>query len=103
MKDNGTQNTLVGLLVMGNENCCTNPVQAVKPVSTPQPEPADMFADDKILKQQEEENKRIIRACEEEERRAKEKAKAAKKNSSNWFRDTFKNISNEIFSDDEMK
>ena len=117
IKKNGTQNTLFGLLFEGKENCClveTRPVTHSQPVIT---EPVNMFEEDEALKEQEaaareakkkkdEEDKRRRdedRRRKEEEKRKKEEARKKKKEGPSWFEKTFNKISNEIFSDDDMK
>ena len=117
IKKDGTQNTLFGLLFEGKENCClveTRPVTYSQPVIT---EPVNMFEEDEALKEQEaaareakkkkdEEDKRRRdedRRRKEEEKRKKEEARKKKKEGPSWFEKTFNKISNEIFSDDDMK
>ena len=117
IKKDGTQNTLFGLLFEGKENCClveTRPVTHSQPVIT---EPVNMFEEDEALKEQEaaareakkkkdEEDKRRrdeARRRKEEEKRKKEEARKKKKEGPSWFEKTFNKISNEIFSDDDMK
>ena len=117
IKKDGTQNTLFGLLFEGKENCClieTRPVTHSQPVIT---EPVNMFEEDEALKEQEaaareakkkkdEEDKRRRdedRRRKEEEKRKKEEARKKKKEGPSWFEKTFNKISNEIFSDDDMK
>ena len=116
IKKDGTQNTLFGLLFEGKENCC---LVETRPV-TPQPavtEPVNMFEEDEALKEQEaaareakkkreEEDKRRKeedKRRKEEEKRKKEEARKKKKEGPSWFEKTFNKISNEIFSDDDMK
>ena len=117
IKKDGTQNTLFGLLFEGKENCClveARPVTPSQPVIT---EPFNMFDEDEALKEQEaaareakkkkdEEDKRRRdedRRRKEEEKRKKEEARKKKKEGPSWFEKTFNKISNEIFSDDDMK
>ena len=117
IKKDGTQNTLFGLLFEGKENCClieTRPVTHSQPVIT---EPVNMFEEDEALKEQEaaareakkkkdEEDKRRRdedRRRKEEEKRKKEEARKKKTEGPSWFEKTFNKISNEIFSDDDMK
>ena len=117
IKKDGTQNTLFGLLFEGKENCClveTRPVTHSQPVIT---EPVNMFEEDEALKEQEaaareakkkkdEEDKRRRdedRRRKEEEKRKTEEARKKKKEGPSWFEKTFNKISNEIFSDDDMK
>lgn len=100
LKD-GTQNTLFGLIATGTENCYEPKTQ----------EPADpskgLFADDEDLLKQEEAAREEIRRKEEEERKRKEEERRRKqeekKNRPNWFKSTFDKLSNEIFSDEDMK
>lgn len=113
IKKDGMQNTLLGLLLAGNENCCLQ--EAIKPTQQPTPQPSqpiDMFSNDKELKQQEEaarlakaqrekeEKERKERERKEKERLEKEKKKKEKKG---WLEKTFNRLSNEIFSDEDMK
>ena len=117
IKKYGKQNTLFGLLFEGKENCClveARPVTPSQPVIT---EPVNMFEEDEALKEQEaaareakkkkdEEDKRRRdedRRRKEEEKRKKEEARKKKKEGPSWFEKTFNKISNEIFSDDDMK
>ncbi|MCC8188290.1 MAG: cell division protein FtsA [Bacteroides sp.] len=107
IKKDGTQNTLFGILFAGSENCCQ-----LEPVTTVASDPAtDLFAQDTDLQQQEEEAKR---KKEEEEKRRKDELRQRKleekkrkeeekKNKPNWFKSTFDKLSNEIFSDEDMK
>ena len=119
IKKDGTHNTMLGLLFEGKENCCL--VEEVRPVITPHvqptPEPVNMFEEDETLKEQEaaareakrkreEEDKRRREEDsrrKEEEKRKKEEARKKKKEGPSWFEKTFNKISNEIFSDDDMK
>ena len=114
LKKNGTQNTLLGLLAAGNENCCLQeiprPAQTATANST-----ADMFSNDEELKKQEEaariaklqrekeERERKERERKEKERLEKEAKKKKKKDGPSWFEKTFNKLSNEIFSDEDMK
>lgn len=114
LKKNGTQNTLLGLLAAGNENCClqeiSRPAQTTTANST-----ADMFSNDEELKKQEEaariaklqrekeERERKERERKEKERLEKEAKKKKKKDGPSWFEKTFNKLSNEIFSDEDMK
>ncbi len=107
----GMQNTLLGLLAAGNENCCLQEVKPVQPAGNPTSTPADMFGNDEALKEQEAAARaaKAQREKEEKERREKErkerekKEKEKKKKGPSWFEKTFNKISNEIFSDDDMK
>lgn len=86
LKKDGTHNTLLGLLMTGNENCCKKEVEtprqeAPKPASAPHSN--DMFKDDDDLKAQEEalrrqREKEEKKRKEEEEKRRKEKEKMMK-------------------------
>ena len=49
----GMQNTLLGLLAAGNENCCLQEVKPAQPAGNPTPKPVDMFGNDEALKEQE--------------------------------------------------
>ncbi|WP_315086647.1 cell division protein FtsA [Bacteroides heparinolyticus] len=116
LKKDGMQNTLLGLLAAGNENCC---LQEVKPAQTSDPESAfsqqtDMFHDDNVLKEQEaaareakaqrdkEEKERKERERKEKEQREKEEQKGRRK-SPGWFTRAINNFSNDIFSDENME
>ena len=107
----GMQNTLLGLLAAGNENCCLQEVKPAQPAGNPASTPADMFGNDEALKEQEAAARaaKAQREKEEKERREKErkerekKEKEKKKKGPSWFEKTFNKISNEIFSDDDMK
>ena len=112
LKKDGMQNTLLGLLAAGNENCCLQEVKPAPAASTvTPPKPVDMFGDDEALKEQEAAARaaKAQREKEEKERREKErkerekKEKEKKKKGPSWFEKTFNKISNEIFSDDDMK
>ena len=109
-------NTLLGLLAAGNENCCLQEVKPVQqPASNVPPKPVDIFVDDEALKEQEaaaraakaqrekEEKERKERERKERELREKEEKKKKKKEGPSWFEKTFNKLSNEIFSDDDMK
>ena len=121
LKKDGMQNTLLGLLMSGHENCC-KPEEA-KPAAPPQPgEMVNMFQNETSLKEQEEaariakkqreeeEKKRReeekLRKREEEERRKKEekerKERERKEKGPSWFERTFNKISNELFSEEDM-
>lgn len=119
LKKDGMENSLLGLLAAGNENCCL-----LETKSIPQPESievvtysktVDIFNDDEALKEQEaaaraakqqrekEEKERKELERKEKERREKEEKKKKKKEGPGWFEKTFNKISNEIFSDDDMQ
>ena len=107
LKNDGTQNTLLGLLAKGNENCC-KPVEVETSTIKPTISSNDLFKDDENLKKQEEEMRKkqeeeARRKQEERERREREKAEKEKKNG--WFQRTFKKMSKDIFddTDTEMK
>ena len=115
LKKDCMQNTLLGLLAAGNENCCLQEMKpAVTTTATPT-QPVDMFGDDEALKEQEaaaraakaqrekEEKERRERERKEKERKEKEEKKKKKKEGPSWFEKTFNKLSNEIFSDDDLK
>ncbi|NDV64239.1 cell division protein FtsA [Bacteroides sp. 224] len=98
-----TQNTLLGLLASGNDNCCAE--KQVEQPTPSQPISGDMFSQDEDLKRQAEEARKRIA---EEERKAKEEEKKRKqeekRNRPSWLKSTFTKISNsanDLFSDDE--
>ena len=116
VKKDGTQNTLFGLLIAGNENCCLLETPAPQPhiQPQPQPEPVNMFEEDESLKEQEAAARAAKKKKEEEEKKRKEEEKQRKleekkrreeerRNKPNWFKSTFDKLSNEIFSDEDMK
>lgn len=117
MKKDGTQNTLYGLLSAGNENCCMLETPAPQPQvhqPQPQPEPVNMFEQDENLREQEAAARAAKKQKEEQERHRKEEEKQRKleekkkreeekRNRPGWFKSTFEKISNEIFSDEDMK
>lgn len=115
LKKDGMQNTLLGLLAAGHENCCLQ--EQPKPA---QPgKPADMFSSDEALKEQEaaarrakeqrEREERERRAREQREKEQKERTakKEEKKKGPSWikrkFGQAFENFSENMFSDDDMK
>jgi len=102
----GTSGTLLGLLALGNENCC-------KPIEKPE-EPATvsegegLFDNDPILKEQEEQamRERAKREAEAEAARKKKekeqlKKEKPKKPKTSWFKDTFGKLTSELFAEDE--
>ena len=115
LKKDGMQNTLLGLLAAGNENCCLQ--ETVKPAQQPAAatEPKNMFENDATLIEQEaaaraakalrekEERERKERERKEREQREKEEKKRKKREGPSWFERTFDKFSKEIFSDDDMK
>lgn len=117
MKKDGTQNTLYGLLSAGNENCCMLETPAPQPQvhqPQPQPEPVNMFEQDENLREQEAAARAAKKQKEEQERQRKEEEKQRKleekrkreeekRNRPNWFKSTFEKISNDIFTDEDMK
>lgn len=115
LKKDGMQNTLLGLLAAGNENCCLQ--ETAKPAQQPAAatEPKTMFENDATLIEQEaaaraakalrekEEKERKERERKEREQREKEEKKRKKREGPSWFERTFDKFSKEIFSDDDMK
>lgn len=100
----GTHNTLLSLLLAGNENCYAPP-QPKAPKPEPKTEPVDLFENDEDLKRQEEEAKAAKKKKDEEERKKKEEEKK-NKNGGGIFKGIFKNFSDkaiDLFSDDDMK
>lgn len=113
LKKDGMQNTLLGLLSAGNDNCCLlevkqprlNPGESINTAT-----PADMFDDDETLKEQEvaaraakAQRDKEEKERKERERKEKEERKKKKKEGPGWFEKTFNKLSNEIFSDDDMQ
>lgn len=118
LKKDGTQSTLFGLLFEGKENCCLlESAPAPKPQPKVELEPTivgGFFDQDEELKKQEEEAKAAKKLRDEEEKRRKEEDKKKreeekrrkqeeKKNKPSWLKSTFDKLSNEIFSDEDMK
>ena len=120
LKKDGMQNTLLGLLAAGNENCCLQEVKPVSATNVIPPNPVDMFEDDETLKEQEpaaraakaqrekeekERREQERRKKEQEEKKRKEEEKKKKKKDGpNWFEKAFGKITNEIFSEgDDLK
>lgn len=118
LKKDGTQSTLFGLLFEGKENCCLlESAPAPKPQAKVELEPTivgGFFDQDEELKKQEEEAKAAKKIRDEEEKRRKEEDKKKreeekrrkqeeKKNKPSWLKSTFDKLSNEIFSDEDMK
>ncbi|ADV42511.1 cell division protein FtsA [Bacteroides helcogenes] len=113
LKKDGMQNTLLGLLSAGNENCCLQEAKTAQPATAA--EPKNMFENDATLIEQEaaaraakaqrekEEKERKERERKERELREKEERKRKKKEGPSWFERTFDKFSKEIFSDDDMK
>lgn len=124
MAKDGSQNTLLGLLFAGNDNCClqetkptpktiTAPIAPLPVIETVIPT-GGFFAEDEHLKQQEREAKALKKKREEEEKRRKEEEKQRKleekrkkeeenRNKPSWLKSTFDKLSNDIFSDEDMK
>lgn len=98
---NGTQNTLFGLISAGEENC-----YEPKKVEGPAIQ-EELFSNDQILIQQQEKALEDKKKREEEEKKRREeerkRRKEEKKNKPSWFKSTFEKLSNEIFSDEDMK
>ncbi len=115
LKKDGMQNTLLALLNAGNENCCLQEARTPSPAVNIVSQPVDMFGNDEVLKEQEaaaraakvqrekEEKERREKERKEKELREKEERKRKKKEGPSWFEKTFNKLSNEIFSDDDMK
>lgn len=99
-EDNGTQNTLFGLVAAGTENC-----YEPKEIE-PQGPYKKLFDDDEDLLKQEEEARKAkeLKDKEEKERRERERQakKEEKKNKPNKFKELIDRFSKEIFEDDKM-
>lgn len=100
----GTSGTLLGILALGNENCCKPKEKPAEP--TPAPIGDGLFDNDPVLKEQEEEAKRAKAKREADERKQKEKEqkkreREEKKNkTTSWFKDTFGKLTTELFSEE---
>jgi cell division protein FtsA len=121
LQKDGRSNTLLGLLAAGSENCCLLETKPVKQqpealeVYTTYTKSVDIFNDDEALKEQEaaaraakaqrekEEKERKEQERREKEKREKEEKRKKKKEGPGWLEKTFNKLSNEIFSDDDMK
>ena len=97
IKKNGTQNTLLALLIAGKDNCCLHPVQS-EPVKTID----DIFKDDEALKVQEEENRRKLEEEEKKKRDGKQRKDQEKKNNSNWVKSKLDKLTQIMFEDEDM-
>jgi cell division protein FtsA len=100
LKD-GTQNTLIGLLAMGKENCAKPEEKKPEepPISELPPIPEDLFAHDEAIKEAEEQQKAAAEAAKKQEKI--EKTKKTK----SWFKgikDTLGKATESLFSDSEM-
>ncbi|MCD8183644.1 MAG: cell division protein FtsA [Bacteroides sp.] len=110
LNKDGIQNTLLGLLAAGNENCCLQEVKPAQPAAAPT-EPKNMFADDVDLIAQEEANRK--KRDEEEKRRREEEKKRKdeekrhrdeeKKNKPSWWKSKIDTFTKELFDDDKDK
>ena len=98
----GTQNTILGLLYAGKENCCM--IVEIKPEEEKLATTRKLFEDDEDIKKREEEKRKQEeeekKRKKEEERRRKEEEK---RNKPNKLKSMFEKFTNDIFSDDEMK
>lgn len=109
LKKNGTQNTLLGLLAAGNENCCLQELPPSAPTPTENGGMRDMFVNDEDLKKQEEAARSAKEEREKDEREHKKlleqqaKDKKKKKVGPSWFEKTITKLSDEIFKDEDMK
>lgn len=108
----GMQNTLLGLLAAGNENCClqeARPSQTTGPGNTSS-QPMDMFDNDEVLKEQESlaraakaQREKEEKERKEQERKGKERREKGEKKGPGWIEKTFSKLSNELFSDENME
>ncbi len=98
----GTQNTILGLLYAGKENCCM--IVEIKPEEEKLATTRKLFEDDEDIKKKEAEKRKQE---EEEKKRKKEEEKRRKeeekRNRPNKLKSMFEKFTNDIFSDDEMK
>lgn len=100
----GSQNSILGLLLAGQEPCC-----AIKPIVVEKPQPAPstldvgtLFADDEEYKRQEEAARVAAQATKKVETKPKTKAEKTKSNGPTWLEKTIGKITKEIFSDEDM-
>lgn len=119
LKKDGTQNSIIGLLFEGKDNCCQPKIVQPQPQQQPKPE-TSLFDDDEAIKEQEamakdilkrkeeekrrkEEEDRKRRKKEEEEERKRKEREAKKKKGPNIIEKMFNDLTNSFFSDDEVK
>lgn len=116
VKKDGTQNTLFGLLIAGNENCCLLEAPVTQPeIQNPsEPDLTEEPEDNENLQEQEAAALAAQRKKEEEEKKKREEEKKKerekekreeeeKKKKPNWFKTTFIKFSEDLFSDDDLK
>ncbi|MDL2291716.1 cell division protein FtsA [Bacteroides sp. OttesenSCG-928-F21] len=103
LRKDGTQNTILGILASGKENCCIERAIEAPKVEGPSVQ-TNLFEDDEDLKQQKKEAEAKIKAEKEAERK-KEKEKEGKKKTGGVFKGFIKDLTskaNDLFSEDEM-
>lgn len=108
LREDGTQNTIFGLLLKGDQNCrkeTVAPTFTQKTESSGVPQTADMFADDLALQEEKERIAKAIREQEEKERKRKEeekkkKVKEPKQPKENWFKKKIEQMTT-IFNDND--
>ncbi|KAA6333973.1 Cell division protein FtsA [termite gut metagenome] len=103
----GTHNALLGLLFAGTENCCRQEEPPNKNESiattTTTPPPADLFESDEALKKQrEEEAVKVKTRRKEKEEEKKNTSKKTGKTTNKWLAG-FRDLSRDIFNDEEME
>lgn len=116
VKKDGTQNTLFGLLIAGNENCCLLEAPVTQPeIQNPsEPDLTEEPEDNENLQEQEAAALAAQRKKEEEEKKKREEEKKKerekekreeeeKRKKPNWFKTTFIKFSEDLFSDDDLK
>ncbi|MDR3119290.1 MAG: cell division protein FtsA [Mediterranea sp.] len=100
LKD-GTQNTLLGLLASGTESC------RLSKAEEPNEVPKGLFDNDEELRRQEETAREEKKKRAEEEKRKKEedrkRRQEEKKSPGKWIKSAIDKLSNEIFSDEDLK
>lgn len=116
VKKDGIQNTLFGLLIAGNENCCLLEAPVTQPeIQNPsEPDLTEEPEDNENLQEQEAAALAAQRKKEEEEKKKREEEKKKerekekreeeeKRKKPNWFKTTFIKFSEDLFSDDDLK
>jgi cell division protein FtsA len=125
LRKDGTQNTIIGLLNAGKENCCL--IEAVKPVEIPVktevPQEQNLFSYDDTEEENEKERSDEEKRIREEERKRREeeelerkrlekerkrkekeeKERRKKEKGPSKFKTMFEKLTTDIFSDDEEK
>ena len=101
LPEDGRQNTLLGLLEAGTENCCV----PEKPKPSPEPEQGSLDLDVEVVQKPEEqkpadaENSKGHKTGSTTSQSQKEETKTGKQEKKTWFRSLFDNIQKEMIED----